>query len=469
MITDGTRHQLRRAAMSNKKINNIKPLIAIIGRPNVGKSTLFNRILNKNSAIIDDMPGVTRDLNYQDLTYDDKPFTIIDTGGFHIDEEGIDAITKGIRAQINEVLEVVDGVIFVCDADTGLTDSDKEIYHMIRVKGLRSWLVVSKVDTESKEAATAEFYETGADMVYPLSGKTGFGVYTFLDDLTADFWTAEDIAEKLPPAPKEINIAIFGRPNVGKSTLVNKILRQEKMLVSPIPGTTMDPIDSCTTYKGEALRIIDTAGIRRKKKIEITMEKAAIVRAFHAVDRSDIVIFMMDANELSTDQDLRILGLAHEKGKGIIIVINKWDTVEKETGTYEKIVLDIRDRIKFAPYAPIISICAKDGNRVTKLLDKTLEIYQNYNKAVDDETLQNWLEEVLRRNPPPLTRKNRLNHFNGITMESVAPPTVVIKVSSPDAVHFSYDRYLHNRFYESFPYEGVPVKIIYKKSFRRAK
>lgn len=453
----------------SKIINNVKPLIAIIGRPNVGKSTLFNKILNKNSAIVDDMPGVTRDLNYQDLIYDDKPFTIIDTGGFHIDEDETDAITKGIRDQINEVLDEVDGVIMLCDGETGLTGSDREIYHLIRVKGLRSWLAVSKIDSENKEIASAEFYETGADMVYPVSGKTGYGVFDLLDDVTKKFWTEKEINEKLPPAPEEIKIAIFGRPNVGKSTLVNKIIGQDKMLVSPIPGTTMDPIDSTAKYMGKTLRLIDTAGIRRKKKIEMLMEKAAIVRAFHSVDRSDIVIFMMDAQELATDQDLRILGLAHDKGKGIIIVINKWDLIEKETGTYEKIVQDLRDRIKFAPYAPIISISAMQGMRVQKLLEKVMSVHENYRKMIDDETLEEWLSNVLSKNPPPLTRKNKMIHFNGITMEQTSPLTVVIKVSAPNDIHFSYDRYLLNKFYEAFPYEGVPVKIVYRHSFKKPK
>ncbi|HQI05966.1 MAG TPA: ribosome biogenesis GTPase Der [bacterium] len=454
--------------MTNNMANNINPVIAIIGRPNVGKSTLFNRILRKNFAIIDDMPGVTRDLNYQDLTYIDKPFTIIDTGGFHIDEEGMDAITKGIKDQINEVLETVDGVILLCDAEAGLIESDREIYNLIRKKGIRSWLAVSKIDSENREMLIGEFYETGADMVYPVSGKTGYGVNDFLDEMTKDFWTEKEIEEKAPPREKEIKIAIIGRPNVGKSTLVNSILGEEKMLVSPIPGTTMDPIDSFCTYKDKKLKIIDTAGVRRKKKIEMLMEKAAIVRAFRAIDRSDVVIFMMDANELATDQDLRILGLAHEKGKASIVVINKWDTMEKETGTYEKIVKNLRDRIKFTPYAPVISIAAINGMRVNKLLDKVLEIYDNYFKSVEKPALEEWLQVCLRRNPPPLTRKNKIIHFNSIEMVEVAPPTVVIKVSSPESVHFSYDRYLLNRFYESFPYyEGVPIKLVYRRGFKK--
>lgn len=453
--------------MPAKIHNNVKPLIAIIGRPNVGKSTLFNKILNRNFAIIDDMPGVTRDLNYQDMVYIDKPFTIIDTGGFHIDEDETDEITKGIRSQINEVLEQIDGVIMLCDGEAGISSSDKEIYHLIRVKGIRCWLAVSKIDSDGRELWASEFYETGADEVFPVSGKTGYGVIDLLDAVTKDFWTEKEIDEKLPPAEEMIRLAIIGRPNVGKSTLVNSILGEDKMLVSPIPGTTMDPIDSFFKYKERSFKVIDTAGVRRKKKIEILMEKAAIVRAFRAIDRSDIVIFMMDAEELATDQDLRILGLAHEKGKGVVIVINKWDLVEKETGTYEKVVKDLRDRIKFAPYAPVISISAKSGMRVNKLLDKVLEIYDNYYKMVDSETLLEWLAGCTRRNPPPLNKKNRPVFFYSIDMVSPAPPTVVMKVNSPEAVHFSYDRYLMNRFYESFGYEGVPVKFVYRRGYRK--
>ncbi len=453
--------------MSRQKNNNINPIIAIIGRPNVGKSTLFNKIIRKNFAIIDDMPGVTRDLNYQDVVYDDKPFTIIDTGGFHIDEEGIDAITKGIRDQINEVLLQVDGVILLCDGEAGLNDSDKEIFDLIRKKDIRCWIAVSKIDSEGREPWIFEFYETGAGKIFPVSGQTGFGVYSFLDEMTKEFWTEKEINKLQSEKEKEIKLAIVGRPNVGKSTLVNAMIGEEKMLVSPIPGTTMDPIDSFFKYNGKAFKIIDTAGIRRKKKIDALMEKAAIVRAFRAIDRSDIVIFMMDVNELSTDQDLRILGLAHDKGKGIIIVINKWDTIDKETGTYEKIVKDLRDRIKFAPYAPVISISAEENLRVTKLVDKIIEIYGTYFKHIESEPLMEWLAECTRRNPPPLTKKNRPMFFSSIEMIKTAPPTILIKTNCPESVHFSYHRYLLNRFYESFGYEGVPVKIFFKKGPRR--
>jgi GTPase len=447
--------------------NNIKPVIAIIGRPNVGKSTLFNRILKKNFAIIDDLPGVTRDLNYQELVYVDKPFTIIDTGGFHIDEDETNAITKGIRDQINEVLTLVDGVIFLCDGESGLSENDKEIMDLIRRKDIRHWLAVTKIDSVERESWAMEFYETGADLIFPLSGKTGYGVNDFLDEITKDFWTEKEINEVYGAKEKEIKLAIIGRPNVGKSTLTNAIIGEEKMLVSPIPGTTMDPIDSFFKYKDKAFKIIDTAGIRRKKKIDALMEKAAIVRAFRAIDRSDIVIFMMDANELATDQDLRILGLAHDKGKGIVVVINKWDIVEKETGTYEKIVKDLRDRIKFAPYAPVISISAMKGMRVNKLLDKILEIYESYYKSVEKEVLLEWLSACTRRNPPPLTKKNRPMFFSSIEMVETAPPTIVMKVNSPESMHFSYHRYLLNRFYDTFSYEGVPIKMIFRRSFKR--
>lgn len=251
--------------MNNEIINNIKPLIAIIGRPNVGKSTFFNQILGKNAAIIDDMPGVTRDLHYEDITYIDKPFTLIDTGGFHIDEEG-DVITMGIKDQIQTILGSVDGVILLVDTKLGLHPSDAEIFRLIQRMGIRHWIVGSKVDDASKEIWTSEFYEMGIDEIFPVSGKTGYGVYDFLDTLTADFWTQKEIDEKLPPEEEEIKIAVIGRPNVGKSTLVNRLIGEEKMLVSPVAGTTMDPIDTVFHYKEQKFRVIDTAGIRKKKK-----------------------------------------------------------------------------------------------------------------------------------------------------------------------------------------------------------
>lgn len=445
-----------------KNPNNIKPVIAILGRPNVGKSTLFNKILGKNAAIVDDLPGVTRDLHYEDMVYEDKPFTLIDTGGFHIDEVG-DAITAGIKRQIEEVLDSVDGVILLLDGAAGPNPSDKEMFLMIKKMGVRHWATVTKIDGEGRESWTSEFYEMGAEEVFAVSGTTGYGVYSFLDELTRDFWTLKEMKEKLPPPEDEIKVAVVGRPNVGKSTLVNTILGEEKMLVSPIAGTTTDPIDSVFRYKEKKFRIIDTAGVRRKKNIELVMEKAAVLRAFRAIDRCDVVVFLMDANEPAPDQDLRILGLAHDKNKGIIIAINKWDTVEKDDKTFDKLVLDIRDRVKFAPYAPVISISALKALRTTKLLDLVMEIQENYLKTIDQDTLTEWLHKCIKRQPPRLAKYNRLVVFRTARMDSARPPTVIICVNKPTAVHFSYERYLINQFYEEFGFAGVAVKFIFKK------
>ncbi len=448
--------------MTPRSINNIKPLIAIVGRPNVGKSTLFNQILGKNAAIIDDRPGVTRDLHYEEMMYDDKPFTLIDTGGFHIDEAG-DAITLGIRRQIEEVFASVDGVLIIGDGMAGLHPADRDILDIVRRTGIRHWFVVTKVDDEHREPHAAEFYEAGADEVFPVSGTTGYGVRDLLDTMTTEFWTRKDIAEKLPPRADETRIAVIGRPNVGKSTLVNALLGEERMLVSPIPGTTMDPIDSLFTRNGRTYRIIDTAGIRRKKNIELTMEKAAVVRAFRSIDRSDIVIFMMDAAEIATDQDLRIVGLADEKYRGIIIVINKWDTVSKDDKTYDKMVKDLRDRIKFAPYAPIISISALQKLRVEKLIALIDEIYTNYSQSIDEERLTAWLMKTIHHTPPPLTKFHKPIIFHRAVMVATKPPTVLVAVNKPAGIHFSYERHLMNRFYEEFGYTGVPIKMVFKK------
>ena len=445
--------------------NNIKPLIAIVGRPNVGKSTLFNEILGENSAIIDDMPGVTRDLHYEDINYFGKPFTLIDTGGFHIDED-TDVISKGIREQIEAVLSNVDGVIFLANAETGIHTSDKEIFALLRQHSIRTWVAVSHIDSARKEIFASEFYELGVDEIFPVSGKTGFGTYDLLDEVTKDFWTEKDIAEKLPKEEEEIKIAVVGRPNVGKSTLVNAIIGEDKMLVSPIAGTTMDPIDSLFRYNEHKMRIIDTAGIRRKKKVNDLMEKAAILRAFRSIDRADIVVFLMDSNEIATEQDLRLLGMAHAKNKGIILVLNKWDLIEKETGTYENFVKDLRYRVKFAPYAPIISISGLKKLRVNKLLDKIIEIFQNYKRAIPDEELTEWLESAVRRTPPPLTKKHKPLFFSSAKMLETKPPTIKINVNKPNSLHFSYHRYLLNRFYATFNYEGVAVKFVYKKKSR---
>ncbi len=449
----------------NRQVNNIKPMIALIGRPNVGKSTLFNQLLGKNAAIVDDRPGVTRDLHYQEMEYDGKPFTLIDTGGFHIDEEG-DAITLGIRRQIEEVLASVDGALLIADGFAGLHPSDREILDLLRRSGLRYWFVVTKIDDEHLEAQSAEFFEAGVEQLFPVSGKTGYGIRDLLDEMTKDFWTAKEIAEKLPPPADEIRIAVIGRPNVGKSTLVNALLGEERMLVSPIPGTTMDPIDSVFRRGDRAFRIIDTAGIRRKKNIVQTMEKAAVIRAFAAIDRSDIVLFLMDPSEIGTDQDLRILGIAHEKNRGIIIVINKWDIVEKDDKTFDRLVRDLRGRIKFAPYAPVISISALEKIRTERLLTMIEEVFVRYTRAADEEQLTDWLIRTVTHTPPPLTKTHKPLVFSRAAMPAVRPPTLVITVNKPHEVHFSYERHLLNSFYQTFDYTGVPVKILFKRGSR---
>jgi len=449
--------------------NDIKPLIAIIGRPNVGKSTLFNHILGSNAAIIDDRPGVTRDLNYRDMTYDDKPFTIIDTGGFYIDENQTDVITKGIHAQIRAILEQVDGVLFLGDGVVGPHPSDYDIIDLIRKSGIRFWTAVSKIDADGHDVRVADFYQLGVDEIYGVSGTTGYGTYGLLDALTKDFWTEKDIAEKVEKVDEDvIRVAIIGRPNVGKSTLANALLGEERHLVSSVPGTTMDPIDSKITHEDQHYLFIDTAGIRRKKMVLEIMEKAAVVRAFRAIDRSEVVVVMMDANEPATDQDLRILGMAHDKHRAIVIAINKWDTIEKETGTWEKFVQDLRDRMKFAPYAPVISMSAKEKLRTTKLLSLVKQVHHNYHKMTMDDDLQEWLNRAVRRNKPPLTKKRKPIIFFNVKMESVAPPTVVIKVNRPHSVHFSYHRYLMNQFYNQFDYSGIAINVIYRREYMRS-
>ncbi len=445
--------------------NNIKPLIAIIGRPNVGKSTLFNQLLGKNAAIVDDRPGVTRDLHYEEMLYDDKPFTLIDTGGFHIDEEG-DVITLGIRRQIEEVLSSVDGALLVTDGIAGLHPSDREILDILRRKEIRHWLVVTKIDSEHLDAQSAEFYQTGVEELWPVSGKTGYGVRDLLDEMTKDFWTRKEIAEKLPPPADEIRVAVIGRPNVGKSTLVNAILGEERMLVSPVPGTTMDPIDSLFRRGERVFRIIDTAGIRRKKNIAYTMEKAAVIRAFAAIDRSDIVLFLMDPAEIGTDQDIRLIGMVHEKNRGLIIVVNKWDIVEKNEKTFDRLVKDLHGRIKFAPYAPVLSISALEKIRIERLLSTVEEIFNRYTRTIDEETLTDWLTRTVMHTPPPLTRLHKPLVFSRAFMPSARPPTIVIVVNKPAEVHFSYERHLLNSFYHTFDYTGVPVRLTFKRGGR---
>ena len=436
----------------------MKPVIAIIGRPNVGKSTLFNRLAGGSRAIVIDEPGVTRDRNYAECVWNDRPFTLIDTGGFEPASEV--EIFVQMREQTKLAVEEADIIVFLMDARDGLTPADQEIAGMLRIADKTVYYVVNKVDGPRHEALAADFYRLGIDRLYPISAQHGPGVEELMDDM----------ASVLPPAEpakdgegERIRIAVVGRPNVGKSSLVNRILGYERTIANPIPGTTRDAIDTPFSRNGRNYLLIDTAGIRRKSRISLTLEKYTIVQAIKAIDRADVTLILIDAKEGISEQDVKIAGLAMERGSACVLVVNKWDLVEeKDNSTVGNYVEEIRFNSKFLEFAPIIFVSALSGQRVTKIFELVERVYAQYTRRVETGELNRKIREIIERNPPP-GRQSRPHIFNYITQVAVKPPTFVLFVREPKDIHFSYERYLVNRIRENFGFEEVPIRLYFRK------
>ncbi len=433
-------------------------LVAIVGRPNVGKSTLFNRISKGNTALVDDLPGVTRDRNYARITWDDKPFTVVDTGGFvSRDSSAIEELT---REQILLALDEADILLFVTDGRTGLHPEDSELVDLLRRTSKPIFYAVNKIDGPELTRYAAEFYELGLDHVYPISAAHGFGISQLMGD----------IAEAVPEVPEEpideskapeIRVAILGRPNVGKSTLVNRILGEPRVIVSPTPGTTRDAVDSIIEKQGQTFVLIDTAGIRRKGRTREKLEKISIIKALQSVERSHVAILMIDAGEGVTDQDLHIAGYVKERSRACIVGINKWDVVEKDVKLTRRFMEDVRDRFRFLYYAPILTFSAATGMRVSKILPTIREVFKQYNQRVTTGVVNRALEETLEHHEPPQVGTRRLKFYYA-TQTSVRPPTFVLFCNYPDSIHFSYERYLTNRFRETFGMDKTPIKLVFR-------
>ena len=435
----------------------IKPVIAIVGRPNVGKSTLFNRIAGKQKAIVIDEPGATRDRNYMDCVFQNKAFTLIDTGGFEPASE--ERILVQMREQSNLAIEEADAIIFLMDGKDGLTTSDMEIAKQLRGKSKNIFYVPNKVDGDRHEEMLTDFYRLGIDQFYPISAQHGLGIHELLDTVTADF---PETSEDKDKQDDQIKVAIVGKPNVGKSSLVNRILGKERLIANPTPGTTRDAIDMAVKVHGKNYLLIDTAGIRRKSKISLTLEKYSVVQALKSINRCDIALVLIDAEEGLTDQDTKIIGLAYERGKACIIVVNKWDKIEKDNSTVGKFVEDIKDKIKFMDFAPIIFISAVTGQRAPKIFDLIDEVYSQYTKRIGTSPLNDLVEKSVKKNPMA-RHQNRQMHISYATQTDVKPPTFVFFVSNTKGIHFSYERYLINQIRETFGFDSVPLKLIFRK------
>ena len=438
----------------------MKPVIAIIGRPNVGKSTLFNRLSQKNKAIVIDEPGATRDRNYVDCTWYDKDFNLIDTGGF--EPTSTNTILTQMREQAHLAMEEADIIIFLMDGREGLTPSDREITNILREFEKPVFFVINKIDGPKHENHIFEFYELGIEKVYSISAQHGLGIHELMDDVALSLSSP---AEEHLHGEKRIKIAVIGKPNVGKSSLVNKILGYERTIVNPIPGTTRDAIDTPFELNDKKYLLVDTAGIRRKSRVSLTLEKYSIVQALKAINRCDIALLLIDAEEGMTEQDAKIAGLTLESGVACIIVVNKWDAVKKDNATVGNYVNNIKDTVKFMDYAPIIFVSALTGQRVSKIFDIIETVLSQYTKRVSTAELNSVVRKLVESTPPP-RHQNRSNTFSYTTQVSVAPPTFVFFIREPGAVHFSYRRFLINRIRETFGFDQSPIRVIFRKKSR---
>ncbi len=434
-----------------------KPVVAIVGRPNVGKSTLFNALAGEQISIVKDTPGVTRDRIYADVTWLNYNFTLIDTGG--IEPESKDIILSQMREQAEIAIASADVIIFMVDVRQGLVDSDSKVANMLRRSGKPVVLVVNKVDSFQKMMTDVyEFYNLGIGDPVPVSSVGKLGIGDMLDEVVKHFpESAEEDEEDERP-----RIAIVGKPNVGKSSIINKIVGESRVIVSDIAGTTRDAIDTDITYNGNEYVFIDTAGLRRKNKIKEELERYSIIRTVTAVERADVVLVVIDATEGVTEQDAKIAGIAHERGKGIIVVVNKWDAIEKNDKTIYEHTNRIKDILSFMPYAEILFISAKTGQRVGKIFDTIDMVIENQNLRIQTGVLNEILSEAVAMQQPPSDKGKRLKIFY-MTQVSVKPPTFVIFVNNKELMHFSYTRYLENKIRDTFGFRGTALRFIIRE------
>jgi len=433
-----------------------KAVVCIVGRPNVGKSTLFNKLVGRRIAITEDTPGVTRDRIYAEGEWLNHHFTVIDTGGLEPDNE--DQIMSNIKRQAQMAIDTADVILFVVDGREGLTSTDKEIGNLLRRSGKNVILVCNKLDSHRHWDRLYEFYELGFGEPMGISSEQSLGIGDLLDEVIKLF--PETVDTSLDE--DQMRVAFIGKPNVGKSSLINYILGEERTIVTDIPGTTRDAIDSKYEFEGNKYVFIDTAGLRRKRSIYEKVERYSVVRTLTAIDRSDLCVLVIDATEGVTEQDTKIAGYAHENGKAIIIAVNKWDLVEKETMTYREFEIDVRTKLSFIHYAPLVFISALTGQRVKKLLELINIVDNNYNLRISTGVLNDILNQAILMNQPSSDKGRRVKIYYG-TQVSVRPPKFVIFVRNKELMHFSYERYLENQIRGHFGFAGTPILFEFRE------
>ncbi len=434
-----------------------KPIVAVVGRPNVGKSTLFNVLAGENISIVKDTPGITRDRIYADVTWLNHNFTLVDTGG--IEPDSSDIILSQMREQAEIAIETADVIMFMVDVKQGLVDADSKVADMLRRSHKPVILVVNKVDSFDKMMADVyEFYNLGIGDPHPISSVNRMGIGDMLDEVISYFPEGSDEEEE----DDRIKVAIVGKPNVGKSSLINKLLGENRLIVSDIAGTTRDAVDTEVTYNGKEYVFIDTAGLRRKNKIKEELERFMIIRTVSAVERADVVVLLIDAKEGVTEQDAKIIGIAHERGKAIIVAVNKWDAIEKDDRTIYRFTEKVRQTLSFMPYAEIIFISALTGQRIGKLYETIDIVAENHALRVATGVLNEIMTEAVAMQQPPADKGKRLRLYY-ITQVSVKPPTFVIFVNDKELMHFSYTRYIENQIRNAFGFKGTPLRFIIRE------
>jgi len=430
-----------------------KPVVALVGRPNVGKSTIFNRLVGRKQAIIEDTPGVTRDRIYGLVNYRNYSFHLIDTGGIDLESGNFN---DEIKMQADLAINEADVVLFVVDGKEGLTPNDLAVRDILLKSGKDVFVVINKTDSKQYKEHEYDFYELGFEKYYPVSGEQNYGIYDLLDAVTSDFIEIEEEYD-----PNIVKFSIIGRPNVGKSSLVNAILNEDRVIVSDVAGTTRDAVDTTFTYHGEEFVVIDTAGMRKKGKVYEAVEKYSLLRSLKAIDRSDVCVIVINAEEGIIEHDKHIAGYAIEAGKAVIIAVNKWDLIEDKDASMKKFTTLIRSEFQFMPYAPIVFLSALTKKRIHTLMPQIIKVNENAHREIKTSVLNDVIMEAYSLNLPPSYKSKRLKIYFS-NQAGTCPPTFNIQVNSKGLIHFSYERYLENKIRENFDFEGTPIVLRFK-------
>jgi GTPase len=438
----------------------MRPIVAIVGRPNVGKSTLFNRLIGRRKAMVDDMPGVTRDRNYGNVERFEVPFILVDTGGF--EPETADRLLQQMREQSRLAMEEADLILFVMDGREGLTPADQEVAEMLRQADKPVFYLVNKVEGDMQEAGIGDFYQLGVDNIFPISAEHNRGIGDLMDAVVA----ALPLRGVSPAEDEVAKIAVVGRPNVGKSSLVNRLLGFERVVANPTPGTTRDSVDTFFTCNKKRYMLIDTAGIRRKGKTIEKIEKYSVMDALRSIARADVALIVIDAMQGVTEQDEKIAGYAYEAGRACIFVVNKWDIPEKDNSTLGKFVETIRTEFKYLPFAPIVFVSALTGQRIGQIMEEVANVMEQFTRRVTTSELNRVFSEAVENHHAPLFQGRRVKFYYA-TQVGTKPPAFVIFTNRPEGIHFSYERYLANRLRDAFGFAGTPLNLMFRGRERK--